>query len=728
MNETQIAEVLLKAKRTLSLNEVCERTGLSHENAKHLLAACAEQGLIVSPRQGKYCHPDVMKLTLCRARSSQNAPTFARPLDGSNDFYLDMPNEQAFDGDLVFVRQTQGGEKRRGTLAQIVRRGHDVLTGTLYIEKAAPPRKRHRSKGRPRYMPEDINLALLPDRRFPSQAVVTGDLMGARQGDMCAFEVIRWPLKGVQMIVRVRQVFGMDDDLGAHLSALCALHNISEEFSPDTLAEAAELGCDPRPSDTNGRLDLRGETIFTLDGADAQDFDDAVSLKSLDDGWELGVHIADVSHYVRPGSALDADARERGTSVYLPGRTIPMLPEALCNCLCSLMPERDRLTMSAIMTLDKSLSIKKLQIRESVIRSKARLTYEDVNEMFAGRKSTVPEALHDTLRQMNELAKKLHAQRIKQGSLELDLPEVAFTLDEGGFPTGMGTRQRGDAQRLIEEFMLMANKAVAWHAEKTGLPFPYRVHEKPDSEKLASVELMLLALNKPMKVSEQRLRAVLDAFEGTSQAAIVGELVLRAMSKARYSEKNLGHFGLAFKDYCHFTSPIRRYPDLLAHRMLRMQMQTPLSEERALSLTQSMHALTEEASENEEQAALCEREADKLMCAAYLSNHQSEVFDATVTRFIKKGACVSLSNGCEGLVPFRDMDDIYSPDENGTLIAGKRTRRIIHLGDTIQVRCTKADIDTGDIEFCMPVEKKSAPGKAQKAEKNNKSRKSKKSR
>ena len=709
MNKEQISEIILKARRTLSLNELSQKTGLSREKLKKLLGECVSEGLIVTPREGKYCHPQVMKLTLCKARSNQNAPTFARPLDGSSDLYLDMPHELAFDGDLIFVRETQGGEKRRGTLVSIVRRAHEVVTGTLYVEHSEPVRKRHKSKGRPHYVPEDRYLALLPDGRFPRQAVVSGDRLGAQSGDMCVFEVTRWPVKDGQMVVKIRQALGRDDDLGAHLSALCAMHEIREEFSSGALEEASELGEDPLQSDIKGRLDLRGETIFTIDGADAQDFDDAVSLKILDDGWELGVHIADVSHYVTPGSELDDEARQRGTSVYLPGRTIPMLPEKLCNCLCSLMPQRDRLSFSAIMRIDKELKIAELKLRPSVIRSKARLTYEDVNELFAGRKNTVPGELHPVLSDMNMLAKKLNQKRVKHGSLELDLPEVKFDLDPDGYPIGMGTRDRGDAERLIEEFMLIANQAVATHAEKTELPFPYRVHEKPDSEKLAALETMLAAFDHPMAIganaSQQKLQAVLDAFKGTSRSVIVSDLILRAMAKARYSEKNLGHFGLAFKDYCHFTSPIRRYPDLLAHRMLHMQLTQTIGEEKAIALTASMHMLTDEASQNEEQAAQCEREADKLMCAAYMNRHKQATYRGAITRFVKKGAFVSLDNGCDGFIAYRNMDDIYSMDESGTFICGKRTRRMIHLGQSVSVKCIEADIATSDIEFKLLPEK-----------------------
>ncbi len=704
MISNDILGILIQAKRPLSISEIRERAKADAGQVRETLHELAEQGKVFGVKGNRYAHPSVLRLTLCRARSQVNAPTFARPLDGGGDFYLDMPDETAFDGDLVFVRETQGGEKRRGTLISIVKRAHSVITGTLYAEVTAPPRRRQkRSRGRPRYVPEPRYLALIPDRRFPAQAYVTGDLRGAEDGDLCAFEIVKWPVKDGQMTVRVREALGRDDDLSAHLSALMAMHDIHEEFSADTLAEAAELGDDPRTSDINGRLDLRGEVIFTIDGADAQDFDDAVSLSEDEGGWTLGVHIADVSYYVRPGSSLDSDARERGTSVYLPGRTVPMLPEKLCNCLCSLMPDRDRLTLSAIIKLDRNLEQTSLSVRPAVIRSRARLTYKDVNELFAGRKNTVPEELHETLKRMNKLAKRMHDARVKHGSLELDVPEPDFTLNDEGYPVRMGVRARGDAQRLIEEFMLAANRAVAAHALKTELPFPYRVHEKPDSEKLGEMELTLLALGKPMKLgsvpTQSRLQKVLDAFSGTPQSSIVSGLILRSMSKARYSEKPLGHYGLAFDDYCHFTSPIRRYPDLLAHRMLRLQMKTKIGEEEALKLTQSMHTLTEEASLNEEQAAQCEREADKMMCAAFLSRNRSKELTATVTRFVKKGAFVALENSCEGLIPFKNMDDVYSVDDQNVFMIGKRTRRVIRLGDMVLVKCTQADIATGQIEF-----------------------------
>lgn len=710
--ENKVLEAIDQARRALSLADIGKKTQLAAAQIRDALERLISRGEVIASRSGKYTTARLMKLILCRARVSAYRLAFARPLDGGAELYLDMPDEQAFDGDLVLVRETQGGERRRGELAKVVQRAHGVITGTLYIEQT-PVRKRHgRSKGRPRYVPQARCIALLNDPRWPAQAEVQGGCGDAQSGDLCAFEVVTWPRRDGFMTVKFKQSLGRDSDLTAHLLALEAEHGIEEEFSPESLEEAAALGSDPEPRDMEGRLDLRDETIFTIDGADAQDFDDAVSLKQLEDGWELGVHIADVSSYVKPHSALDADARKRGTSVYLPGRTIPMLPEKLCNCLCSLMPGRDRLTLSAIMRFDAQLAQTRLDIRPSVIRSCARLTYDDVNALFAGKTNTVPEALHEDLKRMNELARRLKAQRVKQGSLELDVPEPEFTLDENGYPTDMGVRARGEAQSLIEEFMLAANRAIAAHARQTELPFPYRVHESPDSEKLEAMEGTLEALGRPVNIgrkpTQARLQQLLSAFEGTPQSAIVSQLVLRSMSKARYSEKPLGHYGLAFKNYCHFTSPIRRYPDLLAHRMLHMQMQKQIGEELALQLTASMHTLTEEASLCEEAAAQCERDADKLMCAAYLSKYGSKVMNATVTRFLKRGALVSLDNSCEGLIPFKFMDDVYSMDDEGVLMKGRASGRIVRLGERVRVKCVEADIFTGSISFRLlgPKERK----------------------
>ena len=701
-----ISEILAKAKKPLSVSEIAAKTGMENASVKQALDALYEEGAVVPAKGGKYAHPRIMGLKLCRARTSRGGPAFARPVDGGSDYLMDMADEQAFDGDLVFVRETRSGTMARADLVYIVKRSRTVVTGVLVI-RHPEVRYSHRKakRGRPRFVPEDICMAALNDRRLPSDAYVSGDLKGAQAGDLCLFDVLHWPDRHHSLSVQVNRVIGAEKDAASHLAALCAVNDIRRDFPSEVLSQAEGLGDDPREADLVGRLDLRDDVIFTIDGADAKDFDDAVSLRCEDGIWHLGVHISDVSHYVTEGTALDDEARSRGTSVYLPGLTLPMLPERLSNGLCSLMPDRDRLTFSAIMDLNEAGDVIRYTLKPSVIHSRARLTYEEVNRLFAGEKCDVPEALHGVLRDMNELAHLLYQKRVHAGSLELDLLEADFTLGSDGWPTDMGIRERGDAHKLIEEFMLCANRTVALHAVRTRLPFPYRVHEKPDSDKLAALEPLLLALGKPMQLgripNQSRLQAVLDAFNGKPQRVIIADSLLRSMSKACYSEKNLGHYGLAFTDYCHFTSPIRRYPDLLAHRMLHLQISAPPSEEASESLTHLMQSLTAEASACEERAARCERDADRLMCTACLNNSRGKLYYAYAVRFLRKGIVVRLDNGCEGLIPNKYTDDEYSPDEAFSALYGRFTGHIIHLGDLLRVRCVRADTDSCEIEFSM---------------------------
>ncbi len=703
-----IIRTLKEAPRPLTFSQLKQKTGADSTELRTELSALAESGKVYSQNASRYCLPGKAGLQLCKVRlSSYNSPAFAVPSQEGNDIYLDMPEEQAFDGDLVFVRLSKKGDKPRGTLVQIIRHAHSVVTGTLYIDKndTSAFRRHARKKGRLRPQPQKRYIALLSDKKLPREAdVIQINDPSAKPGDLCVFRIISYPHSSGNLQLSLTEVLGSSGDIDARLSAICAENSIVQDFSSEALELAERFGKDPDPRDYSGRLDLRNDLIFTIDGDDAQDFDDAVSIETDGNSTVLGVHIADVSNYVTQGSSLDDCARQRGTSVYLPGRTIPMLPENLCNCLCSLMPDRDRLTFSCIMRFTGA-KLDSYEIRTSVIRSKARLTYSEVNKALLGKPSKVPKELNETLDKMNRFAKSLRRARIGNGSIELDIPEPYFRLDASGTPVEIGTRDRGDAEMLIEEFMLAANRCVASFAQKKELPFPYRVHEKPDSEKLAELDELLIALDRPFKVgqspSQQRLNEVLEAFDGDSRHLIVAQHLLRAMAKARYSEKNLGHYALAFRDYCHFTSPIRRYPDLLAHRMLKRYFDKPFSEEEALLLTGSMHTLTEEASLCEQNAAQAERDADRLMAAVYMNNHRNNTFEMIVTRLLKNYAVVTMDNSIEGVLPYRNMNDSYAPDSDKTVLIGRRTGKAIYLGDRLILRPSYVEAAQGYIEFEM---------------------------
>lgn len=709
MNTDIMLKALSALKRPTDAHTLSLSAGLSPEDGFNALNELVASGRAVLTKHYKYAPLKMMEVVLCKARVLPNAPAFGIPVDGGDDYYLDMVEEIPMDGDLIHVRPIKS-DRPRGTVVKVVKRAHTVITGSLFVEEPEPiSRRKGKKHARPgRYKPVPLAFCLTNDRKLPARIEVEGDFTIAQSGDLCLFEVSKFPKKGGHMKVRIQRVIGLSDDISARLSALIAQNGIEEAFTEAALAEAAALPDEPCEKDISERRTLTHLTTFTIDGADAQDFDDAVSLEETEDGCILGVHIADVSHYVRASTPLDADARARGTSVYLPGRTIPMLPEALCNNLCSLKPHVNRLTFSLLMTM-KDTEVVKYELFPSVIRSRARLTYDDVNALFNGEATTVPVDLHETLIEMNALSKKLTEKRMKRGALELELPEPQFDLAADGTADDVKARERGDAHRLIEEFMLLANETVAQHANKLQLPFPYRVHEAPDAEKLSALEALLVALGRPKKVgsapSPAKLQEILNLFKNRPQSVIVSRTLLRSMSKARYLDKPLGHYGLAARDYCHFTSPIRRYPDLLAHRMLKLSISGSMNEETEKRWGEKMAELTREASECEERAAVCERDGDALLCASYLNKHIGEVFTGTVTYLGKRGAFVVLPNTAEGRIPPQLMDDFYSMDEDHTFMMGAHTHKMIRLGDKIRVEVYEVNTSSGEVEFAMAQDK-----------------------
>ena len=710
MNTDIMLEALSRLKRPTDAHTLSVSAGVSPEDGFNALNALVESGRAVLTKHYKYAPLKMMEVVLCKARAMPSSPTFATPVDGGEDYYLDMPEEIAMDGDLVHVRPIKS-ERPRGTLVRVIKRAHTLITGSLYIETPEPPRRRKgKYKSRPvHHNPTPVAFALIPDRKLPARIEVEGDISIAQNGDLCLFEVSKFPKKGSHMKVRINRVIGLSDDVNARLNAILAQNGIEEGFSEGAIEEAARLPADPDEKDIAQRRSLTAITAFTIDGADAQDFDDAVSIEKTENGCILGVHIADVSHYVRLSSALDADARARGTSVYLPGKTIPMLPDALCNNLCSLKPNVNRLTFSLLLHM-RGTEVESYELFPSVIRSRARLTYDDVNRLFAGSENTVPSELHESLIEMNDLAKRLTEKRVKRGAIELELPEPEFDLAPDGTATAVRARERGDAHRLIEEFMLLANETVAAHANKLQLPFPYRVHEAPDAEKLSALETLLVALGRPKKLgaspSPGKLQEVLNLYKNRPQSVIVSRTLLRSMSKARYLDKPLGHYGLAARDYCHFTSPIRRYPDLIAHRMLKLSIEGKMNEDMQRRLGEKMAELTRESSEAEERAAVSERDGDALLCATYLSKHIGETFQGIVTYLGKRGAFVVLPNTSEGRIPPQLMDDFYSMDEDRTFMMGNHNHRMIRLGDKITVEVYDVNLATGEIEFAMVEERK----------------------
>ena len=553
------------------------------------------------------------------------------------------------------------------------------------------------------------------ERHLPSEIAVEEGDVPAKDGDIVSTQIVRWEDEG-GLLARVTGVIGSFERATSALDALIVSSHLRSAFDADVLAEAdalrpADLADDPQ------RTDLRGLLSFTIDGRDAKDFDDAVSLEALKDGCvRLGVHIADVGHYVREGTALDREALARGTSIYLPGRVLPMLPEQLSNGVCSLRPDEDKFTMTALLTIDESGEIVDTQLLRTITRSNARLVYDDVNAFFdgdgaqreqlAGKHPELPQ----TLLEMKRLAGVLRARRTAQGCIDFDTEEPQFVLDAQGEPVEILKRERGEAERMIEDFMLTANEAVARFARTHGVPLLYRVHEKPDPDKLAIFKDFLDGLG----VSSRRLtaeakpgdiRAILEQTRERPEYAVISMLALRSMQKARYDEHPLGHYGLAMPDYCHFTSPIRRYPDLVVSRAL-----TAVLTGKKVTLTgERLSEAAIRSSECERAAIEAERAADRIMMARLMAGHVGEVFSGTVSGVSESGFYVALSNGAEGFVPARTLEDWFDFDERHMRLRGERTGAVISPGQAVTVRVSSVELSTGfiNLELTGPLK----PGK-----------------
>lgn len=694
MDFLQVQEMLQRAGMPQQPEDLAQQLGCTTEELIDALKPQIESGQIVFTKKGAAALPAQMGYVSGEFRATQGEAAFLIPDEGEVDFFLPKGKRKgAMNGDRVLARVLRKAEGTRRAEAEVVRvvtRANPTIVGEYF------PAERCGT-----VVPADARL------RDPI-AIAPGKELGAFEGALVTVAILRYPDDKRQAAGKVLEVLGSKGEFSAQLKAIIRNHKLRDEFPQAVLRQAEGEPGDLASGDLAGRLDLREKRVFTIDGAEAKDLDDAISLEMLPNGnYLLGVHIADVSHYVTEGSPIDQEAWQRGTSVYMLNTVIPMLPERLSNGICSLHGGVERLTMTALMELDCDGETKNLTLSPSVIKSSARLTYDAVNRaLMQGDErdfTDIPDVLSD-LKRMNILREVLYQRRSRRGSVDLDIDEADIRIDAQGEPTDIRLRDRGVGQRLVEEFMLCANESVAEYLSRAHMPNIYRVHDVPDPEKMVALEIFLKNLGVPTErlrgeVHPKQLQKVLENAADTPFENIVSRVLLRSMQKALYTTDNRGHFGLGAQYYCHFTSPIRRYPDLCVHRMIKRALTAFPQGGELEALAQKLQKTAEHASLTERAAMEAERDADDMMMARYMAKHVGEEFDGVISGVTEHGFFVELANLVEGFVRVADLPDWFVLDREQYCLRGERSKKIYRMGEPVHIIVSAVDTDTNRIDF-----------------------------
>jgi ribonuclease R len=685
-----------KTYRPLSYQELRELWEIGPDEEirfMKVLGKLEKEGEIIKTRKNKYGLPQMMNLVRGVIRLNQRGYGILLPDEPEQPeiFVYGKNLNGAMHEDKVLVRimeRAVADQRPEGEVIRVISRARHELVGTL-----------ERGKNLVQVVPDD-------PRQLHPIFVKLPKKLKVKSGDKVLVNITSWPDKYKGPEGKIVEVLGSKGEPGLDVQVIIKKHGLRSFFTPGVLEEAAQVAVPVSPEEIDRRRDLRSLPMVTIDGEDAKDLDDAVSIERLPNGYRLGVHIADVSHYVKEDGRLDKEAFARGTSVYLVDKVLPMLPKELSNGICSLNPQVDRLAVSCLMDIDQQGRVMSYDLFKSVINTNERMTYTNVNKILVDNDPEQISRYQDLVedfRLMKELADILRQERMARGALDFDFPETKVIVDEKGFPIDIKARVQGVGEMIIEDFMIKANEVVAEHLYWQEMPSLYRVHEKPDEEALLKLNHVLGVFGYKIregKVEPRVFQKILHEVRGKPEEQLISLILLRSMKHARYVPQALGHFGLASKLYSHFTSPIRRYPDLIVHRVLTATLDGIMNNRKRKSLEGKMSAIGEQATQMEMKAEEAERELVDIKKAQYMQQFLGEVFTARIASIQSFGFFVALENTVEGLVHISSIaDDYYEFNERNYTLTGNHTGRKFAMGDQVQVQLVRVSVEDAKIDF-----------------------------